>query len=275
MDRNLKLNDVEFVIFDTETTGLNPYSGDRIVEIAGVRIKGGRKISSIQALINPNRPISEAAFAVNRISADMLKDAPSAREVLPAFLDFIRGSCICSYNAGFDLDFLNNELKLSGIRISEELLVVDILKMAKRLLPSQERYALWFIAEKLGIKQEQEHRAMSDVKLTLKVFRRLMKILQNKGIDDFYNFSHLFSISKDFITNLEAQKLAQIQEAIDLRARLKIRYLSASEAKVSRREILPKEIKQEKGRRYLVANCCLRNEERNFRVDGILHFEFV
>ncbi len=269
------LNEVEFTIFDTETTGLAPELGDRIVEIAAIRFKGKTKIAQFQTLINPHRQISEAAFAVNRIGEDMLKGAPEAKEVMPKFISFIQGSCLCSYNAGFDLEFLNNELKILGLRPIEDIIVVDILKMARRLLPGLERYALWFVADKLGIRTQQMHRAFSDVELTLSVFNRLKEVLETKGILDFLNFSQLFAINPRLLESALAQRLAAIQEAIDLGVKLKIRYLSSSGAEVSEREVIPKEIKQENSRSYLVGFCCLRREERTFRVDGILHLEII
>ena len=103
---NKNIDEVEFTIFDTETTGLEPQSGDRIVEIAAIKFKGKVKIATFQALVNPGRPISEAAQTVNNITAQMLKDAPSAEVILPGFLDFIKDTCLCSYNAPFDLAFL-------------------------------------------------------------------------------------------------------------------------------------------------------------------------
>lgn len=273
MDKDI--NEVEFTIFDTETTGLEARCGDRIVEIAGIRFKGEEQLASFQTLVNPNRPISEGAYAVNKITQDMLKCAPRIEEVMPSFLEFIRNSCLCSYNAGFDLEFLNNELKLTGAGALEGIIVVDVLKMARRLLPALERYALWFVADKLGIKIRQEHRAFSDVELTLGVFNKLKEILLVKGISDFNNFSNLFAINHAFLENINAQKTAQIQEAIDLGIKLKIRYLSSSGAEVSEREVIPKEIKQENNRSYLVGYCCLRKEERTFRIDGILHLELL
>ncbi|MFA5096645.1 MAG: 3'-5' exonuclease, partial [Candidatus Omnitrophota bacterium] len=102
---NKNIDDVEFVIFDTETTGLDPSLGDRVIELAALRFKGSEKISGFQSLINPGRPVSDAAFAVNKISAQMLSGAAQPAEVFPKFLEFIQGSCLCSYNAGFDLEF--------------------------------------------------------------------------------------------------------------------------------------------------------------------------
>lgn len=272
---NKNLDEIEFTIFDTETTGLEPESGDRVVELAGIRFKGKQKLETFQSLVNPKREISEAAFAVNRITQDMLKDAPSIELVMPEFLKFIQGSCLCSYNAPFDLGFLNNELKILKKPPLENKVIVDILKMAKRLMPGLERYALWFVAEKLAIKIQQAHRAFSDVELSLEVFNKLKEILKAKGISDFMNFSSLFSLKSELLDDINNQKLARIQEAMDLGVKLKIKYLSSRDAQVTERQIIPREIKLENNNSYLVGFCYLRNEERTFRIDGILHLEIV
>ena len=270
-----KLEEIEFTIFDTETTGLEPSSGDRMVEIAAVRIKSGMIADSFESFINPHREVSEGAFAVNRITPQMLEGAPDFGEVAHKFLDFIRGSCLCSYNAGFDLEFLNNELKLAGQELADSILVLDVLKMAKRLMPGLERYALWFVASALGIKQEQKHRAMSDVELTVAVFYKFLELLKLKGISDFKNFISLFSINPALLKNINNERVVQIQEAIDLGVKLKIKYLSSSNAQVTEREVTPKEIKEERGHLYLIGYCSLRQDERSFRIDGILHLEIL
>ena len=272
-----KIDDIEITIFDTETTGLEPAAGDRIVEIAGIRLKGEQKLGVFQTLIDPGRPISAAAFAVNGISSQMLAGAPKPEVAIPQFLDFIRGSLICSYNAAFDLEFLNSELKMIGRSLWEGVEVADILKMARRLMPGLERYALWFVAEKLGIKIKQEHRAFSDVELTLGVFGKLKQMMSVKGIADLKSFCGLFGIGSPSraLENNNARKIAEIQEAMDLGVKLKIKYISRSNAEVSEREVIPKEIRQENNRAYLVGYCCLRKEERTFRIDGILHLEVV
>jgi DNA polymerase-3 subunit alpha (Gram-positive type) len=272
---NKDIDEIEFTIFDTETTGLEPESGDRIVEIAAIRFRGSKKIVSFQTLVNPQRPISEAAFQVNKITQDMLKDAPVIEKVMPDFLDFIKDSCLCSYNAAFDLGFLNNELKLIRESPLEGIVVVDVLKMARRLLPGLERYALWFVADKLGMKTEQKHRAFSDVELTLGVFNKLKEMLKAKGILDFVNFSSLFGLNSAFLDDITNQKIAKIQEAMDLGVKVKIKYLSSSNAEISEREVIPKEIREENNRKFLVGFCCLRNEERTFRIDGILHLQIL
>ncbi len=273
MNRNIE--EVEITIFDTETTGLEPQSGDRVVEIAAVKLKGNQRLAEFQSLVNPQRKISPAAFAVNQITPEMLKDAPDINMVMPKFLDFVGKSCLCSYNAAFDLEFVNHELEIMGAGKLENVVVIDILKMARRLLPGLERYALWFVAKNLGVKAQQKHRAFSDVELTLEVFNKFKTLLNEKGIIDFRNFTNLFSLSSHFLDSLNNQKLVQVQQALDLGMKLKIKYLASSNAQVSEREVIPKEIRKDRDHYYLIGHCCLKNEERSFRIDGILHIEIV
>jgi len=272
---NKHIDEVEITIFDTETTGLEPQTGDRIVEIAGIRFRGKEKLATFSTLVNPQRQISPGAFAVNKISEEMLAGAPLISQVMPKFLEFIAGSCLCSYNASFDLEFLQNELKLLKKDFPQEIIVLDVLKMARRLLPQLERYALWFVAQRLGIKEQQQHRAFSDVEITWEVFSRLKEILTSKGVTDFKNFSNLFTLNPLLLQNINSERIAQIEEAISQALRLKIKYLSSSSAQVTERQVTPKEIKKENNYSYLVGFCSLRNEERSFRIDGILHLEII
>jgi DNA polymerase III epsilon subunit family exonuclease len=268
------LDEVEFTIFDTETTGLDPFGGDRIVEIAALKVKGQQRLGSFQALVNPHRAISPAAYEVNHISQEMIERSPGINTVMPQFLDFIHGSCLCSYNAAFDLGFLDNELEILGQPPLRDIMVVDILKMARRLLPELERYALWFVAGQLGLNNQQEHRALADVELTFGVFSKLKDTLNKKGIADLTNFTALFGINPRVAENINNQKIAEIQEAIGLGVKLKIKYIS-SLGEVTEREVTPKEIRQENKRAYLLGHCALRGEERSFRIDGILHLEIL
>lgn len=175
------IDEIEFTVFDTETTGLDPVAGDRIVELAAIRFKGDKRLAVFESLVNPEYPVSLGAFNVNKISREMLMSAPKPREIIPKFLDFVQGSFLCCYNADFDLGFLNNELRILGLAQMKDNPIVDILKIARVALPGLERYALWYVAENLGIKIKQEHRALADVELTLGVFYKLKDIIKAKG----------------------------------------------------------------------------------------------
>ena len=274
MNMPKNISQIEFTIFDLETTGLEPKSGDRIIEIAAVRLRDKQRLGVFQSLVNPGeRRISPAAFVVNQISQEMLKDAPFIDEILPKFLHFISGSCLAAYNAPFDLAFLSSELGLINRQLLEGLQIVDILIMAKRMLPGLEHYALWFVAKTLGINNIQKHRALSDVQITVEVLNRLNSILMKKGIIDFEQFLSLFGLSSQLLDNINNTKIARIQEALDLGISLKIKYLTRSNAELTEREVIPQAIIQERNQAYLIGYCNLRKQERTFRVENILHLE--
>ncbi|MDP2938652.1 MAG: exonuclease domain-containing protein [Candidatus Omnitrophota bacterium] len=272
---NKKLNEIEFIIFDLETTGLDPFSGDRIIEIAAKKFKNLQKIDSFYSLINPKRPISEGAYLVNQIPDALLKDAPKSEEVMRNFSDFLKGSCLMGYNVNFDLGFLNNEFSFIKKSIPQDLPIVDVLKIARGLLPELGRYSLLNVSQFLNINNQQKHRAQEDVELTFNVFIMFLEILAEKGIFDFSNFLQLFGVNTKLHSFLSNIRLAQVQEAIDSGLKLKIKYFSTSSAKVTEREITPKEVLSENNKYFLECFCHLRNEKRSLRIDRILELQML
>jgi DNA polymerase III epsilon subunit len=276
---NQSIHDITLTFFDTETTGLSPASGDRIIEIAAVKIKNNQRLGVFQSFINPHRPVSAGAYAVNRISDEMLQDAPELEEVLPRFFEFIKGSTLCSYNSCFDMGFLRNEAGLFPVRnfvqAVDEAEVIDVLKIARKVLPGISSHSLCYVARALDISQSQEHRALADVELTLQVFERLGGMLAEKEIVRAENYRVLFGGGSQGMKNRISRRAAQIQEAIDSGLKLKIRYLTGSQVKITVREVLPQEIIYEKTAVLLKGHCLLRNAERTFRLDNILELEVV
>lgn len=177
-----RLKEKEFVIFDVETTGLSPLSGDRIIEIAALKVRNLKPVARFHSLINPQRLVSFAAFEVNGISDRMLAGAPTCAQVLPRFLEFLGGSTLVGHNIQFDLNFLHNELDLAQIRLEREIDRIDTIRLARQLMPRLKRYPLWFVAASLGIQKNQEHRAMADVDLTFEVFCHLVRMAAEKNM---------------------------------------------------------------------------------------------
>ncbi|MDD5614502.1 MAG: 3'-5' exonuclease, partial [Candidatus Omnitrophica bacterium] len=134
---------MKYVVFDCETTGLSPISGDRICEIGAVKLEDNKIVDQYWHLVNPQREISYEAYMVNKIVPSMIKDAPIIDEILPSFLEFISGSKLAAYNAGFDISFLNAELKACGFNPVELKDAIDIYMLAKKMLPNLNRYPLW------------------------------------------------------------------------------------------------------------------------------------
>ena len=129
------------VVLDTETTGLNPESGHRIIEIGCVEIVN-RRLSgkSYHQYINPERDIDPGAQQVHGITNHFLTDKPVFYEVMLEFLRFIEGAQLIIHNAPFDLGFINHELTLAHhpIRKVEDVCsVIDTLHMARKKHPGQ------------------------------------------------------------------------------------------------------------------------------------------
>lgn len=186
----------EYVVFDVETTGLFPQRGDRIVEIAAVRVKNWKIVDTFESLINPQRDLPIEAQNINNISEDMVAGAPTADEVLPKMIDFTRGACLVGHNIKFDLNFLCYQLSLIGRKLREETPAIDTLKMAKELLPHLTSFRLAHVAHSLGEAVKETHRALPDVELTAKVMNRLLDIAIDQNISTFKNLHKHFGVSK-------------------------------------------------------------------------------
>jgi DNA polymerase III epsilon subunit len=271
----LSIDQTDFVVFDVETTGLEPQAEDRICEIGAIKLRGSKRIDEFGSLVNPQRNIPIGAYQVNNISDKMVRDAPTIDKVLPQFLKFIEGSLLVAYNADFDLSFINNELNLLGRRLPTDISILDCLVMSRSLLPKIGRYSLGFVAENLGIPLTNQHRALQDAELTSRVFVQFLRMLKDKGVESIDNIRSLFGLDAGLKHKLNNQKVTELLQAIDLGVKLKIKYFSPGKGEVTEREVTPKEIREDKDKSFLVAFCHLRNEERTFRVDGILSIELA
>ena len=201
---NIKLT--EFVIFDVETTGLSPLDGDRIIEIAAVKVKSGIVTDKFYSLVNPQRSIPSQATQVNNITDDMIVSAPVSADILPQMIQFIGGACVAGHNVRFDLNFLCYELALIGRRLHDQTPAVDTLKMARELLPYLSNHKLAYLARSLGVVVDQTHRAMADVEITVAVFLRLMEMAGDKDLQKVSIFLDQFGVEKpNFKLNQKSQ----------------------------------------------------------------------
>ncbi|MBA2286248.1 MAG: GIY-YIG nuclease family protein [Ktedonobacteraceae bacterium] len=173
------LDEIDFVILDTETTGLRP-GPDRVIEVAGIRLRGGEAVDAFQSLLNPGRRLPPFIVQFTGITQEMLTDAPSAQEVLPDFLRFIEGAIIVGHNVGFDIGFLAHEAQLLGRVFPLDGL--DTIPLARRFLPNLRRFKLDMVAEHLKIPTANRHRAMGDARVTAAVFARLLELARQQGI---------------------------------------------------------------------------------------------
>lgn len=129
------------IVLDTETTGLDPASGHRIIEIGAVEMINRRRTeNSFHQYLNPEREIEDGAYDVHGLSNEFLSGKPLFRDVAQDFLDFVRDSELIIHNAPFDVAFLNAELQKLGQewgRIEDYCEITDSLKIARELHPGQ------------------------------------------------------------------------------------------------------------------------------------------
>ena len=162
------------VVLDTETTGLDPRHGHRIIEVAGIEMANRRLTGRhLHKYINPEREIDEGAAAVHGITREFLADKPKFADIADEFLEFINGAELIIHNAPFDIGFLNAELARLD-RVPVETLcngVKDTLKMAKELHPGK-RNSLDALCERYEIDNSQRtlHGALLDTELLSEVF---------------------------------------------------------------------------------------------------------
>ena len=162
------------IVLDTETTGLDPRSGHRIIEVACIEMVNRRLTGHhLHKYVNPEREIDEGAQAVHGISLEFLADKPKFADIADEFLEFINGGELIIHNAPFDIGFLNAELRRLD-RVPVETLcngVIDTLRMAKDLHPGK-RNSLDALCERYEIDNSSRtlHGALLDTELLADVF---------------------------------------------------------------------------------------------------------
>lgn len=163
------------IVFDTETTGLDPVSGDRIVEIGCVemfnRAETGRHF---HAYFNPGRAMPAGAEAVHGLTDIFLSDKPTFTERVEELIDFLEDSPLVAHNASFDFGFLNHELGLCGRPVLCTSRMVDTLAMARSRHPGA-KHSLDALCTRFGVDRSHriKHGALLDAQLLAQVYIEL------------------------------------------------------------------------------------------------------
>jgi DNA polymerase-3 subunit epsilon len=162
------------IVLDTETTGLDHRTGDRVIEIGCVEMLG-RKLTGqrFHVYLNPERPVDPGAVAVHGLSDEFLADKPKFASVVQDFVDFVRDGQLVIHNAAFDVGFLNNELALLGREKLDQICsgVTDTLRMARDLRPGRKN-SLDALCNEFGIDNSgrEYHGALLDAELLAEVY---------------------------------------------------------------------------------------------------------
>lgn len=170
-------NSLREIVFDTETTGLSPEGGDRLVEIGAVElinhIPTGR---TYHQYINPERSVPEEVVAVHGLTEEFLKDYPVFAEVAAAFTEFVGDDGILvAHNASFDIKFINYELKKTGLPEYDWERVVDTLEIARKKFPGAKNN-LDALCKRFNVDNSRrtKHGALLDAELLAEVYLELL-----------------------------------------------------------------------------------------------------
>ncbi|MFL2802863.1 MAG: DNA polymerase III subunit epsilon [Paracoccaceae bacterium] len=165
------------IVLDTETTGLNPLDGHKIVELAAIELIDHVKTENkFHHYINPEREIPEAAQKIHNITYDMVRDKPVFKEIVQEFLNFIKDDSIIIHNADFDLKFLNYELSLNRINNLQNK-ITDTLAIARSKYPGSS-VSLDSLCKRFNIdkseRSEKGHGALIDCYLLSEVYLEMI-----------------------------------------------------------------------------------------------------
>lgn len=164
------------IVLDTETTGLSPDSGDRIVEIGCIELHNLVPTgNTFHKYINPERPMPIEAFQVHGLSDEFLSDKPVFAEIVGDFLDFVGDAKLVIHNAAFDMGFINAELKVLGFATIPMSQSVDTVRMAREKFPGAQA-SLDALCRRFNIDNSArtKHGALLDAELLAEVYLELM-----------------------------------------------------------------------------------------------------
>ncbi|NHZ32629.1 DNA polymerase III subunit epsilon [Massilia rubra] len=175
------------IVLDTETTGLNPRTGDRVIEVGCVELHNRMLTgNNFHRYINPERDSEEGALAVHGLTTEFLRDKPKFAEIAQELREYIQGAEVIIHNAPFDLGFLNNEFKLLGLPTFTEHCsgVIDTLVNAKEMHPGK-RNSLDALCDRYGVSNAHRklHGALLDAELLADVYLSMTRGQNSLSMD--------------------------------------------------------------------------------------------
>lgn len=255
----------ELVAIDIETTGLYPDQGDRICEIAFLRIRDDVVVEKLVTLVNPERELSFASSFINGITNEMVRDIAPFRQVVGEVGSFLEGATVLIHNAAFDLSFLKAQMRACG-RVFPPTQVIDTLKLARKYFTFTSN-SLGNLADYFKISKNQVHRAESDAWTAYRVFCVLYPRLLEQGLQ----FDDLTFPSRRIDVGLNPEEFLPpfIARSLGKKAWISVRYAGGN-AGVEQVEMEPVEIVREGGVWLLIAVCRPSGTERRFLLDKIV-----
>ena len=185
------INETEFVVFDLETTGLNPVNNE-IIEIGAVKLKDGKVIDEFSSMVKPERNIPAKITEITGIDDSMVKDAEPFEKVFRKFIDFIGGAPLVAHNMDFDYSFIREPL--NKFMRSDEVTLIDTLTLARAVKPKLKNHKLATLVDHYNIELDNHHRALDDAKATGYL---LLELLSEEESEELDNINELNELTKN------------------------------------------------------------------------------
>jgi DNA polymerase-3 subunit epsilon len=185
-----QLANLRYAVVDVEATGGGAYRGDRVTEVAVVEVRDGVATTIFDTLVNPERAIPPWVSRLTNISWEMVKDAPTFREICDQLLGVLDGRVFVAHNANFDWRFLRMEIeRVTGRRLEGRKLCT--VKLARKLLPQLRRRSLDYVSMHYGVEITRRHCAGGDALATAQVFLRMLRDVQRRGCASWHDLQML------------------------------------------------------------------------------------
>lgn len=270
------LSEAPIVVLDTETTGLSPTFGHRVVEVAAIRFHGWQEVQRVDRLVNPGRPIEPGASRVNGIYDEDVADAPPFSSVAGPLRTILDGALIVAHNATFDAAFLGMEYALLGQAGQDESRFPNpwlcTLRLSRALFHFG-RNSLGHVARNLGVRTGRSHRALSDAYTTAEVLKRMSPHFDRWQLHTVGDLLHAQGGAIHVPQKASPSLPPALAEALARQCSLRIRYVSGK--RKTERVISPLYSTSGEGNTYLIAYCHLRQAQRTFRLDRIERAELL
>lgn len=265
----LHLANTRFLFLGLETTGLSPWFGDRVCELALIQTEGRRIRRILHSLVNPLMALSPAAASLNPLDEVELSGAPLFMDLVEKIEPLLRDAVLVCHNAQFNLQFLDDEFHRLG-REFETANLIDTLLIAREYfdLPS---YSLVNIAASFYLPPRRPYRALEDAINTKNVFFALLDSLRTvqKGLDDMIGVYNSPAWPSEVI-----QLPVELKEAIFSGKKMRLTYVDGNGEKTER-TVSPLQVLGLADYLYLRAFCHLRQGERTFRLDRIVRYQVL
>lgn len=180
--REQQLADATYVVFDIETTGLS-VTANKIIELAGVKMKDGKEIDRFATFINPHEPIPYNIQQLTNINDDMVKDAPELEPKIKEFIEFIEDAILVAHNARFDIGFMQQACKQLGLPPIPNP-VLDTLELARFIHPTMKNHRLNTLSALYKVSLESHHRAIDDTLALAGILNGLLKDAATRSVFD-------------------------------------------------------------------------------------------